>query len=274
MMTSTKRSSIGGKSGSKGSHDDPQVLDSELPVWLSEGDAHRLDNNFFHPAAHQAEQAIQELARAEQGQVLPLGSLLVEKPVTGASPTADGLIPLAEGRNLRPNYVVPLFGKFAEEVSVDIEVCDIVLGKDGEPGTAAAITEVLLEYTGDFTIGNHVYRLRLSDEYAQAAYFVTAFINTRLGQALIRKMIAGGTTPTLRKDELLEVHIYVPADRTLWERAKDDIIKIQTAVLASLANLGPSDAAIQRLGISDTLSRLPVNYVGGGRNDAHRYFRD
>lgn len=244
-------------------------------MWLSKGDDYRLDNNFFSPAAYQAEQAIRRLSRSETGRVLALRHLVLPGTlVTGTEPTADGLIAVAEGRNLRPNYVLPIFSKYTEDVAVELLPGDIIMGKDGEPGTVAVITQVLLDYCPPFTIANHVYRFRLKEQYVEAAYLVGAFLNSRTGQALVRKIIAGGTTPTIRRDELSAVPIFVPEDRELWAQVKEEIVRVQAAVLASLKNLGPSDMLIQALGVEEAFARLPINWVGGGRSDPHGYYRD
>lgn len=40
---------------------------------------------------------------------------------------------------------------------MDLQSGDLLIGKDGEPGTVAVITQELLEYCKALTIGGHVY---------------------------------------------------------------------------------------------------------------------
>jgi hypothetical protein len=107
---------------------------------------------------------------------------------------------------------VPTFIKFSEEQGPDLKPGDILLGKDGEPGTFAVITEELLDFNPEIAIGGHVYRIRLRDEYIKYAYFLALFLNSKLGQALVRKYIAGGTTPTIRSDDLKKIIVCLPKE--------------------------------------------------------------
>ena len=119
---------------------EPRVLDSGLPIWLSEGDAYRLDNNFFHPAAYQARRKLIELADSGLGEVKLLHELFAEAPSTGVSPSEEGLLPIYEGGNIRPNSIFPVVSKYAETAKYELGEGDLLIGKDGEPGIAAVMT--------------------------------------------------------------------------------------------------------------------------------------
>jgi hypothetical protein len=56
------------------------------------------------------------------------------------------------------------------------------------------------------TIGNHVYHIRLKQTFQVLAPVISSFLNSRTGQAIIRKRIAGGTTPTIRTIRTRIVH--------------------------------------------------------------------
>lgn len=113
--------------------------------------------------------------------------------ITGVSPTAGGSVGLIEGRNLQANCVIPLFTKLGA-VPTDLMPGDLLVGKDGGPGTVALITKPLLDYCDALTLGGHVYRIRLKEEFRCLAPFFSAFLNTRIGQAVLRKRIVFSST--------------------------------------------------------------------------------
>jgi len=250
-----------------------EILESFLPIWLSHGDGYRLDNNFFSPAAYLAEKQIRALEHDGLGEVMPLGDIWAKVPTPGVPPSPDGLAPLIEGANLRPNCIFPRFSKYADAIEDGVRLGDLFITKDGEPGTAAIVTTALLEKVPTFVWGEHVYRVRLHLQWIDVGPYICAFLNSTVGQALIRKTIAGGTTPTIRKDDLAMVPIFIPQDRKVFGEASKQMNQLQVAVLETVSNLGPSSALSAKVGLKDPPVRLPINWAGGGRSDPHNYDR-
>lgn len=245
-----------------------ELLDPKLPAWKCELDddnaRSRLDNNWYSPAAWLAEIEIERAVK--RGKFLSKTILDICEPKgigTGDRPDEDGAIGIIEGRNLRPNYIIPIFMKFAAEGS-DLIPNDLLVGKDGEPGTVAIVTTAFLDYCKDAAIGGHVYRLRLKEQFRPVAPFISAFLNSRIGQALLRKRIAGGTTPTIRKTDIEMVPVLIPADLKCPEEVRDGITETQKRVLESMDNLGPSRGIAALTGMTDIQTRLPTNWAGGG----------
>jgi len=191
-----------------------------------------------------------------------------------ASPAPSFLSPgevgLIEGRNLRPNYVIPLFMKFGRE-PMAIVAGDILIGKDGEPGTVSMVTGDLLEYCQQrLTVGGHVYHARLAKRYRELAPFISVFLNSRNGQALIRKQIAGGTTPTIRKTDIGNVPVLVPADDKCPNDIGDAVIRTQQRIIDAMDNLGPSKSVAASVGMREVDIHLPTNWAGGGAQRSSR----
>jgi len=245
-----------------------KLLDPKLPAWCIELDdedpTSRLDNNWYSPAARLAETELERAVHGGRFSIKTIEEICEPGGIgTGGSPEEDGEIGIIEGRNLRPNYVIPIFMKFASEAT-DLIPNDLVVGKDGEPGTVAIITEALLEYCESIAIGGHVYRLRLSEQYRIVAPFISAFLNSRIGQAILRKRIAGGTTPTIRKADIQTVEVLIPTDFKCPGGIANAVYETQKRVLESMDNLGPSKNIDALTGMKDIGARLPVNWAGGG----------
>jgi hypothetical protein len=251
-----------------------ELLNEKLPIWESELDDDnpkaRLDNNWYSPAANIAEEEIEKAAAAGQFFIRDMAGICEPSGIiTGGSPEEDGAIGIIEGRNLRPNYVVPIFMKFASE-PMDLIADDLLIGKDGEPGTVAVITQAFLDYCKGVAIGGHVYRLRLREKFRPIAAFISAFLNSRIGQAIIRKCIAGGTTPTIRKTDIEKVQVLIPSSLKCPSGLKESIVETQNRVLESMDNLGPSKGIGALTGMSDIPTRLPTNWAGGGAQRSSR----
>jgi hypothetical protein len=251
-----------------------KVLEKSLPIWVSDVEdgapTDRLDNNWYSPAGHLAELEVSRVARSGKYRLMTLGELSEPRGiVTGGAPEDEGHVGLIEGRNLRPNYVLPVFMKFSTE-AMDMLVGDLLIGKDGEPGTVAPVTKALLDYCNAVTVGNHVYRIRLQKKYRPLAPFISAFLNSRIGQAILRKRIAGGTTPTIRKTDITEVPVLVPADERCPEKIADAVVETQKRILEAMDNLGPSKSIAGEVGIPEMNVRLPTNWAGGGAQRSSR----
>jgi len=230
----------------------------------------RIDNNWHSPAAALAEAIMERMHAAGEYQLLHLIDLAETGGIaTGGSPSPDGEIGLIEGRNLRANYVIPLFTKFGAK-PMDLIAGGLLIGKDGEPGTAALITEPLLEFCGALTLGGHVYRVRLKAHFRPLAPFLSTFLNSRAGQAVVRKRIAGGTTPTIRSSDLNTVPVIVPIDRQCPPDIEQSVAETQNRIIEAMQNLGPSTALAQRTGLQRIDVRLPTNWAGGGAQRSSR----
>jgi type I restriction-modification system DNA methylase subunit len=251
-----------------------KIIDASLPVWATDGDDDRLDNNFWSPASFQAAAQVKELEDSGKITKLSFDQIIADKGiVTGVKPSLEGIFGILEGHNLRPNYIVPTFIKFSEEQGPDLKPGDILLGKDGEPGTFAVITRELLDFNPEIAIGGHVYRIRLRDEYIKYAYFLTLFLNSKLGQALVRKYIAGGTTPTIRSDDLKKIVVCLPRENaeTTTRGSEDTIRTLQSDVIKVISNIEFSANLLDTIGARAPEARLPINWSGGGRSDPHGY---
>jgi hypothetical protein len=254
-----------------------KLLDKSLPIWLSELDGlnltERLDNNWYSPAAVVAENQLYQAAQRGKFLLLDLIHLCEPNGIkTGDSPDSDGTIGLIEGRNLRPNYVIPLFTKFGS-TAMDIWPDDLLIGKDGEPGTVSLVTESLLSYCKQLTVGGHVYHIRLAPKYRELSPFISAFPNSRNGQAVLRKRIAGGTTPTIRKADIGQIPILIPADRICPPPLRSAIVETQDRIIQSMDNLGPSRNIATEAGFDEVDIKLPVNWAGGGATRSSRLLR-
>ena len=251
-----------------------ELLNPSLPVWTSDieganGES-RLDNNWYSPAAVLAERQMKTAERTGRFRIISIANLCEDNGIdTGVSPTADGTIGVIEGRNLKPNFIVPLFTKHSDEAT---ELCagDILVGKDGEPGTVSVVTESLLGYCGSVAVGCHVYHLKIQDRYRPLSPFVSAFLNSRTGQALLRKNIAGGTTPTIRSDELAAMKVIIPSDELCPKVILTAVLETQDAVITSMQNLEASRLAVEFTGVGETEVRLPTNWAGGGAQRSSR----
>jgi hypothetical protein len=254
-----------------------RLLDKSLPIWVSELDGflstERLDNNWYSPAAVVAENELHKVAQKGKFALRPLIDLCERRGInTGSSPDDDGQIGLIEGRNLRPNYVIPLFTKFGSS-PMDIRPDDLLIGKDGEPGTVSLVTASLLRYCKQLTVGGHVYHIRLASQYRELSPFISAFLNSRNGQAMLRRRIAGGTTPTIRKTDIGQIPVLFPTDRQCPSELREAIVETQDRIIQSMDNLGPSRNIAAVAGFEEVDIKLPVNWAGGGATRSSRLLR-
>jgi hypothetical protein len=168
---------------------------------------------------------------------------------------------------------VPVFSKFAAHAAPDLCPDDLLLSKDGEPGSFAVVTEELLAYRADLVPGSHIYRIRLAEAYREHACFIALLLNSRLGQALVRRFIAGGTTPTLRSQDVARIPLCLPTAALAHEscRARQRIRQLQARVIETMSSLDASASLLQALGAQEPGARLPINWAGGGRSDPHGY---
>jgi hypothetical protein len=107
-----------------------RVLDQALPVWITEGDCSRLDNNYWSPASFQAAERVERLVQSQMVKALTFNDIIAPGGLsTGVSPSDGGALGVLEGHNLRPNYVFPVFAKFTDKEGPDLQAGDMLLGK-------------------------------------------------------------------------------------------------------------------------------------------------
>ena len=270
-----------------------KIFEAGLPVWETQSAVHgqaRLDNNYFSPAFASATKQLELLEKSGGVSLVKLSQMVPEKGgiVPGKSPEKERAdssklsFPVIEGSNLRPNYVLPVFTKTANSNArrrIDLESGDLLLGKDGEPGVVSVGTPELSTYCrslGAYALSasSHVYRIRLKTHYADLTYYVCAFFNSKVGQAIVRRYISGGTTPTLRGQDVQEFLVPIPRTRRaeLAQTFREELEELQKRIISSSLPLVPSQKLIQTLNMQDPDERLPINFVGGGRSDPHGYY--
>lgn len=65
------------------------------------------------------------------------------------------------------------------------------------------LIEALKEELGyeQVAVATHVYRIILKEDFKRYAPFIGTFMNSKLGQALIRRYVSGSVTPTIRSTD-------------------------------------------------------------------------
>jgi len=249
-----------------------EVLDWELPVWITDEMGDRLDNNYYSPSYIEARKKIEPLGTRAFGD-------LIDNIRSGTNPTEDGDIPLLEGRNLSPNYIMPDIEKYAKISEEDkkekiLKENDILIIKDGSPGTVSVILKPILDFfNGLITAGEHIYIIRLKQEYITLAPFITAFLNSKTGQALLRRYITGAISPSISDSSLKEIPIPMPNEDVVKE-AKEKLEELQRIVIEIMHPTKISEKILEKIGIKDDIqSYLPMNWMPAGKRDAHGYYR-
>jgi len=254
-----------------------KVLDEKLPVWSLKSDDYRMDNNFVSPSSIIATDLLHKLEQEGKYELKSLDSL-VENIESGLAPVDDGDLSMVEGGNIQPNFVFPVFvkrGSIGEgEEGFVLSEGDLLMVKDGTPATFAPISKAVVEAFGQVMFSYHIYRIRLKKEYTPLAFYFSSFLNSKLGQALVRKYISGGVTPTIREDELRKVLVPIPKDALVISDAKEKLEAIQKSVIASIGSLQSSEQLDKLMNPEDALPYLPANWLGAGKGDKQGYWKD
>jgi len=251
---------------------DVHIQNRRLPIWTSQdlSAADRMDNNFFAAAYAEACDRLQQLPGV---QLMTLDQLAATIK-TGSTGEGDE-IPVIEGLNILPNCIRPRFVKFADRQGALLaKKTDLLILKDGSPAVVAAVTQPFLEACGDVAAGTHVYVVSLRDEYGAWAAYISCWLNSTYGQAILRRYIAGSVSPTLRRDDLKEVLVPIPKDETLAGECQQWVEDLQQQLLESSKFMYPSEQVMKLLGSEPPLPYLPLNWTGGGKHDPHGYYRD
>ena len=245
---------------------DQSILKSDLPIWVSgELPEDRIDNNYSHPAYQTAIDWINSLS-------LPIKTIgeLKENIFVGETPKEEGDIYVIEGRNLKPNCIFPDFRKFSDNRDILLRNYDLVVVRTGTSGMSTVILPYFREYFKDLTISDNVHAIRLKEENKKFAPFICLYLNSKLGQALLRRNIAGSVTPILNQRDLADIPI--PEDDEILYKSERLLITLQENFLQYSRFVSPSDRLLEILGLTESLPKLPVNWMPGGKRDPHGYY--
>lgn len=259
------------------------IYDHQLPIWGIDIPSSwklntdtRLDNNYFHPAYIIAKSHIDELEKSGKFEVKTLNEIYKELN-SGISPSSDGEIPVIEGGNVQPNYIFPSFYKYGNKnknnENLLVKENDLLIVKDGSPSTVAYISKKLLEHFDEIFTSYHVYIIRPKDKYKRYIPFISSFLNSKVGQAIIRRYISGSVSPTIRDNEIGEVEVIIPKDVELAERFAKELNEFQETVILSRKFMKYSKFIDDNYGIKD-IPRLPINWLPGGKRDKQEYYKD
>jgi len=246
----------------------PNILKSDLPIWISnELPEDRMDNNYSHPAYQTAIDWIKSLD-------LPITTIgeLKETIFVGETPKAEGGIPVIEGRNIKPNCLFPDFQKYTDNKDFALQEYDIVIVRSGTSGLTALILPQILNNIGQLAVSDHIHVLRLQEEYKQYAPFICVFLNSKIGQALIRRYIGGSISPTLNRRDLVNIPIPLPQNSRILKGSEKLLNVLQENLLEYSRFVSPSDRLLETLELKEPLPKLPVNWMPGGKRDPHGYY--
>lgn len=270
-------------------------LGDDFPVWEDysllqpQNNDERLDNNYFSNTYELALRYLQTLEDSSIVEVKTFDEIILSY-TAGTEPEKNGDCPLIEKTNLLPNTILTSFEKFATfdtNKKFHIKLNDILLSKDGSPGVACCVTQRLLDilqkklgYEGG-VIGTHVYRIELKTEFQKYASFLTLFLNSKLGQAIVRRYISGSVSPTIGSQTIKRMLICIPIKNS--KKLIDDSIQylnlLQNEIFSTTKRVDYSNDLVKELAKDGNLeppviSRLQINWNHGGKRDLHGYYKD
>lgn len=269
------------------------VIDAKLPIWedlsfFQEQEADgRLDNNYFSASYEKALELLNDLD-GDKYDVKTLGSIRKDY-FTGLEPTnvepdEEGAIPLIEGTNVMPNVILPSFEKFTKIEDDGKHVIvedDILLTKDGSPGVVSAVSAELVgalkeEFGYERTaIATHVYKIELKEAYGKYSPLIGTFLNSKLGQALIRRYVSGSVSPTIRRDDVERILVVIPKDEVMVDDARKKLATLQRQAIDYSRYVESSNELVTKMfGRKVELPKLPVNWMPGGKRDPHGYDKE
>ena len=275
------------KFGSEREKKECVIYDDKLPIWITLGDDYRIDNNFFSPSAIEATKIVHNFGGYEY-EIKKLDEIK-EIITNGISPSSNGDIPILKGSNIQPNYILPAFSKFGilQETNKEflVEEGDILMVKDGSPGTVTAISKVFTENYEKSFASYHLHLIRLKGEYKKHAFFISSFLNSKVGQALVRKYISGSVSPTIRGypkkvggvqeiGEVGKIEVLIPKDEKISVKVREEIEQLQQNVISSRDFLKSSMVLDSKINPNGKLPALPINWMPGGKGDKHGYYKD
>ena len=108
---------------------------------------------------------------------------------------------------------------------------DILIIKDDSPGTVAGVLRPLLRFFDEYeTVGEHDYIIRLKTGHKELASFIAAFLNSEIGQALVRRYITGAIGPSISERHIESLPIVLPPDE-IFKEAKEKLEDLQKTVI-------------------------------------------
>lgn len=272
-----------------------KTLEKSLPIWVDHSLEdnkkipleHRFDNNYFACSYFESLNYLKQLMDNKIVEVKYFEDLIFEK-FTGIGPNDDGDVPLIDGKKIRPNTVNPVYQKFAtiddSKKKFLINMGEILVTKDGMPGAFAIITESYLNtfkevYNFDkVALSTHVYKVILKKDYEQYSSFIVAFMNSRVGQGLVRHFISGSVIPTIGSDDIDKLLIPIPLGKSkkILPSVEEQINKLQhgTNELAKTVSFSNKiiNSLFDKTNVSPDLA-LTCNWMPGGKRDPHGYYQ-
>lgn len=249
------------------------LLDSTLPAWSTKGFDTRMDNNFWSPSYFRAKEMIEALSGDYT--IKKLGDI-TDFIDSGVAPSKDGEIPLLEGINIQPNFIFPVISKYTELVEdkkrLLLKKGDLLMVKDGSPSTVAIVTDAILSEFGEVVPSYHLYLIRLNNEYVKYAYFVAVFLNSRLGQSIVRRYISGSVSPTIRDGDVDNIEVIIPKKEAIEEYSRR-IEELQQNAILSRAFMSISEELDKSVGVNN-IPKLPINWLPGGKKDKQGYWKN
>lgn len=246
-----------------------KVLDKTLPIWVSDAGDDRLDNNYYSPSFFEAEKKLTKI-----------GSISFEdaiREIRGGLDPSEGDIPLLEGKNVLPNVIFPSIEKCTEASGDDLlKENDILIVKDGSPGKSAVVLKPLLDYfNARVAAAEHLYVIRLKGSYEEFSPLITVFLNSKIGQSIVRRYITGAISPSISDEDLKEAPILDPLPiKEIARKIKEKAEEMQKIAISLASPTRLSRDLFSMLKMNDEISTsLPINWMPGGKRDAHGYYR-
>jgi hypothetical protein len=165
----------------------------------------------YHPYSREAMDVVTMLSKSPYPKRL-LGTLLRENAIRGfsvVSGSADAGIPILSVRNLTISgvsfdeigYLTP---KEQEKlVGTQVQHGDVIVALTVRPGLA-----VLYEHDKPANLDSHLARLRLFDDID--ARYLVYYLNSDIGQTLIRSLVTGSVQPVLTLEALIQLLVILP----------------------------------------------------------------
>ena len=244
------------------------TLEPSLPIWISEdgGPDERLDNNYWHPAYKIVENWLNQLD-------LPIKTIgeLKRRIFVGETPSEDGEIPVIEGRNMKPNCIFPEFQKYTDNFEIALEDYDLLIVRHGTSGLTAIVLPCIRHDFEKLAVSDQIHVVRVKERYKEFTPYICIFLNSAIGQALLRRYIGGSISPTLNRRDLVKIPIPLPTNEELVKLCEEKLTELQESFLQTSKFVEPSWKLIKKLGLDLDLPKLPINWMPGGKRDPQRY---
>jgi restriction endonuclease S subunit len=166
----------------------------------------------YQPYSHEAMDVFALLSKSPYPS-RQLGTLLSEDVIRGysvVSGSADEGIPILSVRNLSiagvsfddVGYLTPIENE--KLVRTQVQNGDVIVALVVRPGLAA-----LYEHDNPANLDSHLARLRITDNID--ARYLVYYLNSDIGQALIRSLVTGNIQPVLTLEALMQLPVILPS---------------------------------------------------------------